>query len=552
MLKDAHAILRFLELNRHRHYWIYSAGAILASLLLIPSMIHLAIVKYNEQHLHRYAQNSLYVSNQVTFHIQQGLNLSQPSTGNLCDEQDFEAMRSVLSKYFYLSDIGRIKDNRIICTVMYGKLNTPLKLPRARLRLRDASFYWDVAANSTPLHPASPFLTRGSAITFISALYLSDINIYNQIKVEHFGGMTYDYDSGYRFSIFGDADEHDIRNVRDNDYSFSYLLPIPNQYTSTTICNAVSNLCVLALNKKLGIFRLPYYGLIGLVLFSLLVGVLLSALIDSVRSDSKLLIRKLQKAVRKNRITAVYQPKVRLDSERIVGVEALARWHDLTMGHIPPDTFIDLAERVRLINKLTKKFISNTLIDIHEILERDRNFKISFNISSELLIDKKFLDFLLQEAKKYQFRKAQIMLEVTERTSSNSQVMTNYSRKVTGQGFLISLDDFGTGFSNLAWLSTLEPHEIKVDKMFTQSIETETINNLALQGIFRLLDYLHVEVVFEGIETAQQCDYIKDKVPKAIGQGWHLFHPMTIDELEKVINHQGHYSAQRYSKTVCS
>lgn len=105
----------------------------------------------------------------------------------------------------------------------------------------------------------------------------------------------------------------------------------------------------------------------------------------------------------------------------------------------------------------------------------------------------------------------------------------------TKTGYKISLDDFGTGYANLSWLSKIQPHEIKVDKIFTQSIGTESINQNMLNAIFLMLQKLEATVVFEGIETQEQLDYLTSLSSEAMGQGWLFARPMKTNQLENYL-----------------
>ena len=109
-------------------------------------------------------------------------------------------------------------------------------------------------------------------------------------------------------------------------------------------------------------------------------------------------------------------------------------------------------------------------------------------------------------------------------------------KKLSSIGFIISLDDFGTGYSNLEWLSILEPGEIKIDKMFTKSVNTNSINELTLNGMLHMLEHINIKMVFEGIETIEQMNFINENLPMSIGQGWLFSKPIKYDDLELEIS----------------
>ena len=268
----------------------------------------------------------------------------------------------------------------------------------------------------------------------------------------------------------------------------------------------------------------------------LIISIAFGLMIEHFRVGPRALARKLKKQIQQDNIFPVYQPQVKIDTQEIIGVESLARWHDSKLGPISPDVFIPVAEESNLIEKLTEKLMVRIFHDLHKILEINAAFTVSINISTELLTSDTFINFLNLLSATYRFNRNQIVLEVTERTTSDQDKMASFSKRLQAQGYLVSIDDFGTGVSNLSWLSTLDPSEIKVDKIFTQAVGTETVNYITLDGIFSMLEHLAVKVVFEGVETEEQRAYIHQKIPNAIGQGWLFAKPQKIDALMKLIN----------------
>jgi sensor c-di-GMP phosphodiesterase-like protein len=103
-------------------------------------------------------------------------------------------------------------------------------------------------------------------------------------------------------------------------------------------------------------------------------------------------------------------------------------------------------------------------------------------------------------------------------------------------GYQIHIDDFGTGFSNLAYLSTLNVDALKIDRMFTQSIGTDTVGSAIVDQICKMAALLKVEVIVEGMETDAQADYMLALYPEAIGQGWLFGKAVPADELPSEVD----------------
>jgi sensor c-di-GMP phosphodiesterase-like protein len=148
------------------------------------------------------------------------------------------------------------------------------------------------------------------------------------------------------------------------------------------------------------------------------------------------------------------------------------------------------------------------------------------------------LNFVDNHVRKNGINTEQIIFEVTERSAAQNNVLKRATKQFLRKGYKVSLDDFGTGFSNLSWLTTFEPNEIKIDKMFVQSIGTQTVSQIALNGIFQLVGNLNVALVFEGIESVEEIHYIIRHTPNAIGQGWLYSKAINTAELQLLIDQQ--------------
>lgn len=272
-----------------------------------------------------------------------------------------------------------------------------------------------------------------------------------------------------------------------------------------------------------------------IIVIGFLFGGILSLLVSFAKLRKNSLGSRLKKAIDKKLLHVQYQPKIQLQSGKIIGVEALARWNDEEYGHVSPDVFIALAEQNNLIKELTKVIVAKTLADMREYLVKDKTFFVSINLSIQDLTDTQFLSFIDGLVQSHNIRPEQLIFEITERSAADQEAMSNTTKQFVKKGYQVSLDDFGTGYSNLSWLSALEADEIKIDKMFTQAIGTDSINQNMLNGIFQLIENLKMHVVFEGIEEQCEEDYILERSPNAVGQGWLYSRPVLADDIGKLL-----------------
>jgi len=122
-----------------------------------------------------------------------------------------------------------------------------------------------------------------------------------------------------------------------------------------------------------------------------------------------------------------------------------------------------------------------------------------------------------------------LVLEITERSTANSEVAKETIRILRRLGHSIHIDDFGAGYSNLDRLLYLYADTIKIDKAFTKTIGTESVAAVILPQIMNMARSLNLEVIVEGVETTQQADYFSPATKKIYGQGWLFGRPMTAE-----------------------
>jgi diguanylate cyclase (GGDEF)-like protein len=238
------------------------------------------------------------------------------------------------------------------------------------------------------------------------------------------------------------------------------------------------------------------------------------------------LMAELRQAIEHNQLIVHYQPKIALDTGKMIGAEALVRWQHPKDGMIPPDQFIRSAENTGLIKPLTDWVLSTGLRQCFDALSRGAMQHLAVNISARSLHDLRFPDLVDRLLKASGIPPEKLMLEVTE-----SAFMVDLQRTVetlavlNHMGVMISIDDFGTGFSSLNYIKKLPINEIKIDKSFVSDM-TSNENDLSIvRSIIELGHNLGLKVVAEGVENkavldslaALGCDH---------GQGYYISHPL--------------------------
>ncbi|NLO38268.1 MAG: EAL domain-containing protein [Ruminiclostridium sp.] len=250
-------------------------------------------------------------------------------------------------------------------------------------------------------------------------------------------------------------------------------------------------------------------------------------------------IRELQSeiplAIREDQLYLVYQPIMELESNKMVGVEALVRWKHPRKGILYPDKFIDLAEQNGTIVELDFWVIKTVCKLIKSWQDENRKpVGISVNISARTFESKRFIPDLLDILKQYRVDPELIQLEITERmvihNIEESIVKLNELREM---GVHIAIDDFGIGYSSLSYIIRLPIDSIKIDKAFVQSMSTSLEARVLVAAIISLCKTLKYNVIAEGIETLNDLEYLK-KNKCAMGQGYYFSKPVHIKEIHLV------------------
>ncbi len=265
---------------------------------------------------------------------------------------------------------------------------------------------------------------------------------------------------------------------------------------------------------------------------------LFSKKLDEISKRRSLLEKELEHAIRLNELSMVYQPQVDAKNHQVIGVESLLRWNNATLGFVPPDEFIPIAETTGLIHSIGQ-FVLNTsireMLSIHKQLYRDTDksqiLRLSVNISVQQLLNKEFYNSIFSLISQHDANQIQLMFEVTENLfiediEMAKSVLTQLQQHNIG----ISLDDFGTGYSSLSVLSQLPINELKIDKSFVDDILIDHHDLMLIQNIISIGKSMEIQVLAEGVEDIEQIEMLKDSGCD-LYQGYYFAKPMNRDDL---------------------
>jgi EAL domain-containing protein (putative c-di-GMP-specific phosphodiesterase class I) len=216
--------------------------------------------------------------------------------------------------------------------------------------------------------------------------------------------------------------------------------------------------------------------------------------------------RELRSAVTVDMIEPHYQPMVSLKDDRIIGFEALARWENRTLGRIPPDVFIPIAEETGLINLLGDQLFRRACFDAKAWPE---TFTLAFNVSPIQLRDPTLGMRILSVLAETGFSPRRLEIEITESALvDNIGVARTVMDDLRRAGVRIALDDFGTGYATLSQLLSFRLDKIKIDRSFVSHLGDNADSQVIVRAILGLAKGLGLTTTAEGVEDAGQLAYL--------------------------------------------
>ena len=240
----------------------------------------------------------------------------------------------------------------------------------------------------------------------------------------------------------------------------------------------------------------------------------------------------LRTALLHEEISIVYQPQICVKTKNIIGVEALVRWNSKKLGVVSPAEFIPIAENSGTINALGEYVIYKALYDINAFnVSNDFKLNLSINISPKQLLERNFVESVVQASEDLAFDRKFITLEITENVLiTDLSVVRPILVELRENNFKLSLDDFGTGYSSLSYLSNLPITEIKIDRSFIDKFLTNHQSESLVKTIIAIGDFCDFTVVAEGVETKEQLDRLTQFNCDLI-QGYYFDKPLTYKDL---------------------
>ena len=251
--------------------------------------------------------------------------------------------------------------------------------------------------------------------------------------------------------------------------------------------------------------------------------------------------KSLRKALEKDEFVIFYQPQINLQSEKIVGFEALIRWNHPTRGLTAPGYFIHIAEESELIVEIGNWVIKEVMRQIKSWYDMGLDpGKTAINIAGKQLEDAGLVAFMIQSLRESGCKPEWIEMEIVERfIMKDTTKSIAFLKRFRELGVDISIDDFGTGHSSLAYLKQLPITKLKIDQSFVQNLKESGEDRAIARTIIELGRGLGLKVLAEGVETQGQKEFIYSSGCELM-QGYLFSKPIRAEDAELLLKNQMH------------
>ncbi|HEY9127182.1 MAG TPA: EAL domain-containing protein [Acidobacteriaceae bacterium] len=438
-----------------------------------------------------------------------------------CSDQDIAQLRRAVFATRFMKDVGRVANNQLLCSSTTGVLQPPVSLgaPDFTSPL-GASIY-----QNRPLPMLGASNAQVIAVGRTEAVVSPDIySEFPQNPLHYYSGAI-----DRSRSILHTPDLGAI-SIPPAVLASASFVRIGNELYISRCSNTYIVCSVVHISMQE--IRENNRGLMTTYLFTGgIAGAACAISLFVVGHKRRSQTNQLKRAILLGKLTVAYQPIVALETHRIRGAEALARWTDEDGESIRPETIIALAEAEGFVSEITRFVLTRALDELQSILESDPNFRISINLAPADLSDPRLLLLLDEKLAEHRIAPASVAFEITERATSDRETAIAAIRRLRQRGHAVLIDDFGTGYSNLAYLSELKVNGIKISRSFIATIGAESVTSSIVPQILAVARALELEVVVQGIERQEQALYFSGNLQNILGQGWFFGMPIPARSL---------------------
>lgn len=244
----------------------------------------------------------------------------------------------------------------------------------------------------------------------------------------------------------------------------------------------------------------------------------------------------LKTAIKNHELFLMYQPQIELEKEQIVGVEALIRWKHPTLGMVPPDEFIAIAEETGSILPIGQWVIKTAAVQAKkwETMELPIK-KVAVNLSSVQLKHDHICKVIKKILEEVDIKPDRLEIELTESTMMEDiRKSIDIFNSLKQMGLKIAVDDFGTGYSSLSYLRKIPINKLKIDRSFIMDLGSDFEGSVITKTIIHMAKNLGFKVIAEGTETKEQIQYLRENGCDE-AQGYYYSKPLLPEDLEEFV-----------------
>ena len=245
------------------------------------------------------------------------------------------------------------------------------------------------------------------------------------------------------------------------------------------------------------------------------------------------LLADLRHAIARGELTLLYQPKIDAHSGQVTAAEALLRWDHPTRGLVPPAMFVPVAERYGLVGTIGQWVVDDACRQARAWRDAGLRMRVAVNLSALQMRDDGLVDRLLETLQRHGVRPCQLTCEITETVAmSDTAAARRTFERLGAAGIHVSIDDFGTGHSSLAYLRQLPVEELKIDRSFVADLARSDDARAIVEAVLHMAHALGLKVVAEGVEDEVQRDLLVQLGCDEL-QGYLFARPMPADALTR-------------------
>ncbi|MGN0598024.1 MAG: EAL domain-containing protein [Ruminiclostridium sp.] len=258
------------------------------------------------------------------------------------------------------------------------------------------------------------------------------------------------------------------------------------------------------------------------------------------------IVNDMNAAIKENQFHVWYQTKYDIRTNRPAGAEALVRWIHPEKGMISPGKFIPIFEHNGFISKLDSYVWERVCKDLRRWIDEGKTpHPISVNVSRVDLSNPKLVSHILGITEKYGIPHNLLNLELTESAyTDNPEKTIQIMKELKDAGFIILMDDFGSGYSSLSVLKDIDVSVLKIDMRFFSKSAVEGRGKSIIASVIRMAKWLKIPVIAEGVETKEQVEFLKSLGCEYV-QGFYFAKPMPVEDYEKYLDSEEVYAESK-------